>query len=492
MIGAGSSGLAVLKALREVGVAVECFERGSDVGGLWRYGNDNGLSSAYKSLRTNVSRMRMSYPSFPLPKSYGDFPHHAHMAEYLSTYVDTFGLREHICFRTTVDWLEPEDSGGWRLSIEDGAVRRVDAVVIAVGHDWCPRLPAYPGVFTGGTSHAHHYRTPEPFAGRRVLVVGGGQSAAEIAVEVAGLAERTCMSLRSGAHVIPRWVGGRPYDASDRGPGNRMPWRLMNVLFARAVARELGPIPASWPLPRHRLLERIPTISSDLLPAVRRGVVAIRPEIECLVGDHVRFSDSTEEQFDEIIYATGYQVSLPFLAPGLVPVNGREVPLYRRIVPPSAPPGLFLAGCVDAPGGLLPLVEAQGEWIAAVLSGRLLLPPTEPMWRAIMRGERRTRQRFPDETPLSIRCDPHAYRRQLRRDVRRARSPFGAAITGDWRPPAHASGIARAIPPVTGFPRQVTSRGRPTLTESTLIGCSPPAGPVSHLRGRRPSRRRTA
>src|SRR5215472_1238379 len=91
--GAGSAGLAAMKALREHGLAVEGFERGSDVGGLWRYENDNGLSAAYASLRTNVSRARMQYPSFAMPKSYGDFPHHTQMAAYLSAYADAFGLR---------------------------------------------------------------------------------------------------------------------------------------------------------------------------------------------------------------------------------------------------------------------------------------------------------------------------------------------------------------------------------------------------------------
>src|SRR5215208_4504262 len=155
VIGAGSSGLPVVKAVRELGVAVECFERGSDVGGLWRYDSDSGLSSAYKSLRTNVSSAQMGYPSFSLPTAYGDFPHHIEMAEYLSAYAKSFGLREHIRFRTSVERLEPEQDGGWCLSLQDDAVQRFDAVVVAVGHDWCPKLPAYPGDLAGQTSHSH-------------------------------------------------------------------------------------------------------------------------------------------------------------------------------------------------------------------------------------------------------------------------------------------------------------------------------------------------
>jgi hypothetical protein len=420
VIGAGSSGLAVLKALRERGIAVECFERGSDVGGLWRYENDNGLSGAYASLRTNVSRGRMQYPSFPMPRSYVDFPSHSDMAAYLDAYADAFGLRELIRFRASVDRMEPDPSGRWSLSLDDGSVRRYAAAVVAIGLFWCPKVPDYPGRFGGVATHSHHYRTSEPFVGRRVLVVGAGQSAAEIALEVSNVAVRTLMSVRSGTHVLPRWIGGRSYDASDIDPLNRIPWKLMNLIYGLRLAKELGSAPASWPAGAHRLLEGIPIISSDLLPAVRRGGVVVKPAIDRLVGDRVRFVDGSEEVVDRIVYATGYRISLPFLPSSLVSASGRDFPLYRRIVPPDVG-GLFFAGFLDAPGGLLPLVEAQGEWIAALLAGRLRLPPPERMWQAMERAERRTRQRFPSEGPHSIRCDPHAYRRLLRSDLRRTR-----------------------------------------------------------------------
>lgn len=249
-------------------------------------------------------------------------------------------------------------------------------------------------------------------------MVGAGQSAAEIVNEVAGVAARAFISVRSGVHVIPRWIRGRPYDAFDIDPLNRLPWQLMNRLYGLRVERELGRLPASWPVPGHRLLEGIPTISSDLLPAIRHSKVAVKPAIERLAGDRVHFVDGTEESIDRIIYATGYEISLPFLSSSLVSANGREFPLYRRIAPPGLA-GLFFAGFVDAPGGLLPVVETQATWIAAVLAGRLRLPPPEQMWAAIDRAERRTRLRFPDESPHSVRCDPHAYRRLLRSDLRR-------------------------------------------------------------------------
>jgi dimethylaniline monooxygenase (N-oxide forming) len=420
VIGAGSSGLAVLKALREEGVAALCFERGSDVGGLWRYGNDNGLSGAYASLRTNVSRSRMQYPSFPIPPSYGDFPHHSQMAAYLSAYAAEFDLRPLIRFGATVERIEPGEDGSWTIRLDDGSRRSYRAVVVAIGLFWCPKLPSYPGRFKGTMSHSHDYRVPDPFAGRRVLVAGAGQSAAEIAVEVSARASRTLMSVRSGAHVIPRWIGRGPYDAADAAPLNRLPWRLLNRIYGRRVARALGPAPASWPGGSNRLLEGIPIVSSDLLPAIRRGVVVVKPGIDRLVGERVRFVDGSEEQVDHIVYATGYRISLPFLSSSLLSVGGRDLPLYRRIAATDVA-GLYFAGFVDAPGGLLPVVEAQGRWIASVLGGRLRLPPQGQMRRATGRAERRTRRRFPEESPHSVRCDPHAYRRFLQSDLRRGR-----------------------------------------------------------------------
>jgi dimethylaniline monooxygenase (N-oxide forming) len=437
VIGAGSSGLTALKALLDHGVAVDCFERGSDVGGLWRYENDNGLSGAYASLRTNVSRRRMQYPSFPMPCSYAEFPGHREMAAYLDAYADAFALREFIRFRATVERLELDPSAGWWLTLDDGSLRRYRAVVVAIGLFWCPKVPAYPGAFGGVTIHSHEYRTPEQFEGQRVLVVGAGQSAAEIAVEVSRLASRTLMAVRSKTHVLPRWIGGKPYDTRDIGPLNRIPWRLMNFVYGSRVARELGPIPTSWPVGVHRLLEGIPIVSSDLLPAVLDRHVVVKPALDRLRQDRAHFADGSEEMVDCIIYCTGYRISIPFLSSSLVSASGRDFPLYRRIVPPDIG-GLFFVGFVDAPGGLLSVVEAQGEWIAAVLAGQLRLPTQKRMWHAIERPERRTRQRFPGEDAESIRCDPHAYRRLLLADLRQAHAQHqrdpAAAASPPFRP----------------------------------------------------------
>src|SRR4029453_2057599 len=149
--------------------------------------------------------------------------------------------------------------------------------------------------------------------------------------------------------------------------------------------------------PAHRPVEGIPIVSSELLPAVRRGGVVVKPAIDQLSGSSVRFVDGSEERIDRIVYATGYRISFPYLSSLLVSAEGRDLPLYRRIVPPGLP-GLYFAGFVDAPGGLLPAVAPQGQGVPAALPRQLRLPPPERMWQAIEHAEPRTRERFPQES----------------------------------------------------------------------------------------------
>lgn len=425
VIGAGCSGLAALRELVRRGFDVDCFEQGSRVGGTWRYENDNGRSAAFASLRTNVSRPRMQYPSLPMPSSYGDFPHHSQMAAYLEAYAAAFDLHRHVRFRTLVEQVTPSPDGEWCVALGDGSEYRYESIVVANGHDWEPNWPQFRGDTTARVTHAHQYRTPDAFAGQRVLVIGAGQSGCEIACEISKVASLSLLSSRGGVHVVPRYVLGDPYDDGDRAPFNLLPWSLLRALFASLVTISRAGRPADYglPEPRHKLLEQIPAISSDIVPALRRGDVVPVGNIERLEGGFVHLAGGEAVQVDRIICATGYRISCPFLAPELLGSEDdrRAVPLYRRIVSPQRP-GLFFIGLADPPGGLLPVVEAQSAWLGDVLCGAIKLPPPERMWRAIGVGERRSRKRFPDEPPHSIRFDPHAYRRLLARDRLRARA----------------------------------------------------------------------
>jgi cation diffusion facilitator CzcD-associated flavoprotein CzcO len=364
----------------------------------------------------------MQFRELPMPRSFGDFPTHCEMTAYFERYARAFDLRRRVRFRTAVERVEPAGRDGWRLSLRGGQTVRHSAVVVANGHHWAPRWPELPGTTTAAVTHAHDYRTPAPFAERRVLVIGGGQSAVEIGVEVSRVAARTVLAVRSGTHFLPRRILGRPYDLLNGDLPNRLPWPLLNRVMRRMLrlTRYDDPASVGFPAPAHRLLDQIPAVSSELAPAIRRGAIAVRPAVASLDGAEVRFADGSTATVDAIVCATGYRVSFPFLSLAIVAPEGTALPLYRRIVPLDAP-GLYFIGLVDAPSGLLPIVERQSAWLADVLEGRITMPDRARMLAAIDAGERRSRERFPDEPAHTIRCDPHAYMRVLARDLRRAR-----------------------------------------------------------------------
>src|SRR5688572_11950428 len=196
VIGAGSSGIASCQVLAARGIEFDCFEVGSEVGGNWRYMNDNGMSSAYRSLHINTSRRMMEYATFPMPDDYPDYPDHFQIARYFDDYVDHFGFREKIRFQTEVMSVEPDGDGSWRVSWEDVRGRRgsgtYSAVMIANGHHWNPRWPEppFPGSdgFTGEQMHVHDYKEHDVLAGKRVLILGIGNSATDLAVESSRIA----------------------------------------------------------------------------------------------------------------------------------------------------------------------------------------------------------------------------------------------------------------------------------------------------------------
>src|SRR4051812_1112361 len=255
VIGAGPSGLAAVKALAEAGLDFDCFEKSDRVGGNWVFGNRNGQSRIYRALHINTSRQRMAYADFPMPADYPDFPHHALMARYFEAYVAAFGLHRRITFGTAVMRAEREEPGRWQLTLADGTIRCYRALVVANGHHWDPRWPEppVPGPFAGEIIHAHDYVAPdEPidFAGKRVVVVGMGNSAMDIACELSrpGIAERLYLSARRGAWVIPNYVMGRPMDRLGVGAA-WLPWRVQS-LMAELLIRLVVGAPWRFGLPR--------------------------------------------------------------------------------------------------------------------------------------------------------------------------------------------------------------------------------------------------
>ncbi|HWW91024.1 MAG TPA: PPOX class F420-dependent oxidoreductase [Solirubrobacteraceae bacterium] len=428
MIGAGMSGLAAVAALTQAGFEVTCYEAGTAVGGMWRYENDSGRSAAYASLQTNTSGRRMQYPSFPQPALAREFPHHSEMCAYLEAYAEANDLKPHISFGATVQRAEPV-AHGWEVTV-DGGVREFDWLVVSSGHYWNPAAPEIPGEFAGETMHVRGYRTPERFAGRRVVVVGGAQSALDLATELATVASGVTLACDHVHHLLPRYAFGRPLDERDSPAALMVPLPAVR-LIVRSLTRlarariDRGELPA----PAHPLFEgHWPIIVSPAIEAALADrAFRCRPRVVAVAGETVRFADGSEEPADVVLFATGYTIGFPFLPDRLQRARDWEFPLYRRIVSPHAQRLAFI-GMVEAGPGMFEIVERQSQWLTELVAGRLSLPAPATMWDAIDAGERRSRRQFAATGRHTIFCNRHAYLRMLAGDVRRAsKSPRPSA-----------------------------------------------------------------
>ena len=421
VIGAGAAGLATTKALLDAGLEVVTYEKGDRPGGLWARDNSSGLSPAYASLHTNTSKGRTQFADFPMPAGWPDFPSADLVASYLADYAKTFSLLPHLRFHRTVTAVERTDTGGgWLVSTDSGDVEAYDAVVVANGHNWDPRWPepGYPGSFTGTQMHAHDYRSAEVFRDRRVLVVGMGNSAMDIAVDASYVARGpVLLSARHGVHVVPKYLFGRPSDATG-GALSVLPWkirqRLAETLLRLAVGR---PQRYGLPAPQGGLFQNHPTISDTILHRLTHGEVDPRPGIDRLHGDEVVFTDGACDPVDLIVWATGYRVRLPFLSPRWLGNDPEQLPLYKRVFHVEDP-SLAFVGLMQSTGAALPVVEAQARLVAAHLRGTYALPPEADQRRAVARALRDATARWGADRRPMMRVDFDAYCAELPREIR--------------------------------------------------------------------------
>ena len=387
VIGAGISGLTASKMLDDYGIPWTTFESSDRVGGNWAFGNPNGHSSAYRSLHIDTSKHQLSFRDYPMPEDYPDFPHHTQIKDYLDGYADAFGLREHIEFRNGVVRAEPVAGGGWDVLDQAGEHRRFDLLVVANGHHWDPRFPEFPGEFTGVSLHSHHYidpRTPMDFTGQRILIVGIGNSAADIAVELSSkaLQNEVVLSTRSSAWIVPKYFAGKPADKYYRtSPYIPLKWQRKFVQAMQPVTAG-RPQDYGLPAPNHKFFEAHPTQSVELPLRLGSGDVVAKGNVARLDGETVHFEDGTSQDFDVIVYATGYNITFPFFDPAFLSAPDNRIDLYKRMFVPGID-DLAFVGFAQAVPTLFPFVECQARLLAAYAAGHYVLPPVDEMRRVI-------------------------------------------------------------------------------------------------------------
>lgn len=350
IIGAGPMGLAAARQLQRYGIAFVGFELNADVGGLWDIANPH--STMYESAHLISSKGTTAFAEFPMAESLPPYPHHRQIGQYFRDYAEHFGLRQHYQFDTRVLRIERLASG-WRLLSEQRGVQRewrFEGVLIASGTLHTPNQPALPGTFAGELLHSSAYKNAEIFAGKRVLVVGCGNSACDIAVDAVHRAQSVDLSVRRGYHFLPKFILGKPTDTF--GGAIRLPRRLKQLLDGLLVRVLVGkPSQYGLPDPDYRLYESHPVLNSLLLHHLGHGDIRPRGDIQAVSGHSVTFANGDQADYDLILQATGYKLDYPFVDRHELnwPQGAGAPQLYLNVFHPQHD-DLFMLGMVEASG----------------------------------------------------------------------------------------------------------------------------------------------
>ncbi len=377
VIGAGPCGITAAKNLADVGFShITLFDRNRQVGGNWLYSEEPGHSSVFETTHTISSKTLSQYHDFPIPDDYPDYPSHRHLAEYFQNYARYFGVEPMIRFETSVTHAELQSGGGWRLALQDHngtRSERFDILVVCNGHHWDPRMPHYDGEFAGELLHSHDFKKAAPFRDKRVLVIGGGNSACDVAVETSRVSRRTDISMRRGYWITPKFMFGRPTDLVNENlrfiPKPIRPFVSEKILYLmRGSNRKYGLLE-----PDHRFGQTHPTLNSELLYFIRHGEIGIQRDLTRFDGNTVIFEDGRRAEYDAVIACTGYRISHPFLDPSLVNYSEGPVPLYLKMFPEKVA-NLFFVGLFQPLGSIWPLAELQAKILGRYLTGAWQLP----------------------------------------------------------------------------------------------------------------------
>lgn len=425
IIGAGASGICAAKYLLEAGFDVTIFEIGTQIGGLWCYQNDNGRSSCYRTLHINTSRGVTHFHDFDFDESVQAFPDHRDMHAYLVRYADHFGVTPRIRFETPVADLRPmfapgRDAPLWEIETASGEIRQFDTAIVCTGHLTKPlHVPMFRDDFTGDYVHSHYYREPEDFVGKRICVVGVGNSGCDIVSDICVTSPRTVLVARSGVLVLPKLFLGRPFtDITNELQRDWIPdWvRTPLIRFMTWIVhgdmRKLGFKP---PDARAHVTSNATVVNHI---AYRR--IEVKQGIEKIDGKRIHFVDGTSDEFDTLIAATGYLIDLPFLSDEVVPINDNTIDLYQRIVPPDWP-GLYFMGMFNTNTALNMIFEYQARWIRDIERGDATLPPSNEMRAAIDDQKQWVQQTYKASPRHTIEEEVVPYRKSLRRSMRRMR-----------------------------------------------------------------------
>ena len=422
IIGAGSSGLAAAKTFAERGIPFDCLEREGDIGGLWNEATGTGV--VYDTTYLVSSRKYTGFEDYPVPDEYPAYPSHRETLAYLRAYAINFDILDRIELNAKVAHAERAVDGGWRVQVEGEERRRFyRALVIANGHHHLPRTPKIPGTFTGEIMHSRDYRSVKQLADKRVVVVGAGNSGCDIVVDGTSVAQRVYLSMRRGTYFVPKYVFGRPMDGiinfCEKIP---MPRWLRNRLYTHWHRLMVGKN-ERYGLPEHRIMDTHPTMNTVLPQLAGHGRIGVKPDITEFAGDKVRFSDGSEVEADLVVFATGYEISIPFIDNDLLFGSDGQPLLYLNVFHPELN-DLFAVGLIQANGSIWRLADDQSQLVANYLIAQAERHERADWFKALKRQGHNSMVQgsYVKSDRHKLEANYYAYRRALKRHRRR----FGA------------------------------------------------------------------
>lgn len=357
IVGAGPVGLGMADALQQKGIAYDQVDANHGIGGNWW----NGV---FKTTHIVSSKWSTAYADYPMPADYPDFPSAAQMLRYLESYARDRNLLHNIELTKKVAKAWPRQDESWHVTFADGEERIYKGIVVCNGHHWDRRWPSYPGRFAGQLLHSKDYKEPAQLSGKRVLVIGGGNSGCDIACEAARVGVSCDISLRSGYWYLPKTAFGMPL--TDLPIWGLPVWAQRLIL--RALVRIIIGDYRNFGLqrPTHKIFERHPAFGTELLSYIKLGRVKPRPDIRRYEGSRVIFKDGSSGVYDLIVAATGYHTSFPFLPNGLISVEGDAVQVYGGAFP-DALKNLYIVGWTQPRNGFGGLLTPAAKLYAELI-----------------------------------------------------------------------------------------------------------------------------
>ncbi|XP_046562089.1 flavin-containing monooxygenase 5-like [Haliotis rubra] len=424
IIGAGCSGLIAIKCCLEENLQPFCFERTDEIGGLWNFTEKicEDQACVMKSTVINTSKELMCFSDFPIPKEFPNFMHNTQVWQYFKMYADAFNLTKHIQYNKEILAVKKssdyEQTGRWDLQIRDhktgsDETQVFDAVMVCTGHHASKNVPHFTGQedFQGKILHSHDYKDWTGYVGKRIVVIGVGNSGGDVAVELSRVG-KVFLSTRRGTWVLNRIAtNGIPGDflLNTRWFNtirHAMPEETLSNILKKPLNKRFDHELYSL-MPKHSVFAQHPTVNDDMPNRIATGSLKIKADIKRFTKTGVEFIDGTvEDDIDVIILATGYKFGFPFMDESVINVQNNKVKMFKYMFPPDLPKQtLVVIGCFQPLGAIMPLAELQCRLATRVFKGICSLPSKYEMWADIGKKEANMAARYVESQRHTIQVD---------------------------------------------------------------------------------------